>query len=213
VERGWLGVQIQPVTEEIAASLGLDSAKGALVADVLSGTPAQQAGVRSGDVIVSAAGEAMDDYRDLTKLIARIDAGTGIELTVIRDGRSRTLPVTIGSMPYEDGGSRAAAPAEDDDEPRIGLFLAPLTPELRSERGLDQNSTGVLVAQVEAGSPAQRAGIEAGSLISMVGQQPVSTPDEVIGAVRKAAKEERPSVLLRVEQDGEQRFVAVPFQG
>jgi serine protease Do len=213
VERGWLGVQIQPVTEEIAASLGLDSAKGALVADVLSGTPAQQAGVRSGDVIVSAAGEAMDDYRDLTKLIARIDAGTGIELTVIRDGRSRTLPVTIGSMPYEDGSSRAAAPAEDDDEPRIGLFLAPLTPELRSERGLDQNSTGVLVAQVEAGSPAQRAGIEAGSLISMVGQQPVSTPDEVIGAVRKAAKEERPSVLLRVEQDGEQRFVAVPFQG
>jgi serine protease Do len=212
VERGWLGVQIQPVTEEIAASLGLDSAKGALVADVLGGTPAEQAGVRSGDVIVSAAGEPMEDYRDLTKLIARIDAGTGIELTVIRDGRSRTLPVTIGSMPHEDGVTRPAAPAADDDEPRIGLFLAPLTPELRSERGLDADSTGVLVAQVEAGSPAQRAGIEAGSLISMVGQQPVSTPDEVIDAVRKAAKSDRPSVLLRVEQEGEQRFIAVPFQ-
>jgi serine protease Do len=212
VDRGWLGVQIQPVTEEIAASLGLDHAKGALVADVLDGTPAQQAGIHSGDIIVRAAGEPIEDYRDLTRLIADINAGTGVELTVVRNGQIQTLPVTIGRMPGEDGAQQAAAPA-DSGEPRIGLLLAPLTPELRSERGLADDSSGVLVAQVEAGSPAQRAGIEAGSLISMVGQQPVSSPDQVIDAVRKAAKDDRPSVLLRIEQGGEQRFVAVPFQG
>jgi serine protease Do len=98
-----------------------------------------------------------------------------------------------------------------DDEPRIGLMLAPLTPALRAERGMGEDAVGVLVAQVEAGSPAARAGIEPGSLISMVGQDPVSSPDEVADAVRAAAKQERPSVLLRVEKDGEQRFVAVPF--
>jgi len=210
VERGWLGVQIQPVTEEVAASLGLDSDEGVLVADVLDDSPAEKAGVNSGDVIISAAGERMTDYRDLTRLIAGIEAGTGVELTVFRDGRALTLPVTIGSMPRETV-AQAAPEGPDGDEPRIGLYLAPLTPALRSERGLDPDSEGVLVAQVEAGSPAQRAGIEAGSLISMVGQQMVSTPDEVATAVRKAAKDERPSVLLRVERDGEQRYVTVPL--
>jgi len=212
VDRGWLGVQIQPVTDEIAGSLGLDHAEGALVADVLNGTPAQKAGVRSGDVIIRAAGKPMDDYRDLTRLIAGIKAGTSIELTVIRDGHTKTLPVTIASMPGQDTSPQAAAPS-NDDEAHIGLYLAPLTPEAASERGLDPDSTGVLVEQVEAGSPAQRAGIEAGNLISMVGQQPVSSPDDVASAVRKAVKDNRPSVLLRVEQNGEQRFVAVPFRG
>jgi len=101
--------------------------------------------------------------------------------------------------------------AAEDTGPRIGLFLAPLTPEMRQERGLDADAPGVMVAQVETGSPAQRAGIKAGSLISMVGQEFVTSPDDVARAVREAAEQDRPSVLLRVEQDGEQRFVAVPF--
>jgi len=210
VERGWLGVQIQPVTDAVAGSLGLDSASGVLVADVLPDSPAEAAGVRSGDVILRAAGREMEEYRDLTKLIAGIDAGTEIELEVIRGGKVRVIDVTIGRMPGEDLAQREPA-VTADDEPRIGLMLAPLTPALRAERGMGADAVGVLVAQVEAGSPAARAGIEPGSLISMVGQDPVSSPDEVADAVRAAAKQERPSVLLRVEKDGEQRFVAVPF--
>ncbi len=211
VERGWLGVQIQPVSEEVAGSLGLQSAEGVLVADVLPNSPAMAAGVKSGDVIIKAAGEPMQEYRDLTKLIAGIDAGTQIELEVIRGGTTRPIEVTIGSMP--DDGLAMTKPGEAAEEagPRIGLFLAPLTPEMRQERGLDADAPGVLVAQVETGSPAQRAGIKAGSLISMVGQEPVTSPDDVARAVREAADQDRPSVLLRVEQDGEQRFVAVPF--
>jgi len=211
VERGWLGVQIQPVSEEVAGSLGLDTAEGVLVADVLPDSPAMGAGVKSGDVIVKAAGEEMKEYRDLTKLIASIDAGTDIELEVIRGGKVRMLDVTIGRMPRDDLAMTKPGEAAEDDGPRIGLFLAPLTPEMREERGLDADSSGVLVAQVEPGSPAQRAGIRAGSLISMVGQEAVDDPDDVARAVREAAEQDRPSVLLRVEQNGEQRFVAVPF--
>ena len=211
VERGWLGVQIQPVTEQVAASLGLAETRGVLVADVLEGTPAEAAGVQSGDVILEAAGQTMQEYRDLTKLIAGIEAGTRIELTISRAGRTLTLPVTIGSMPSQDMAQAKAPQSRGGDEPSIGLTLAPLTPEQRAERGLEDHAEGVLVAQVIPGSPAQRAGIKAGSVISMVGQEPVSTPEEVVTAVRSAADAERPAVLLRVEQDGEQRFVAVPF--
>jgi serine protease Do len=211
VDRGWLGVQIQPVTEEIAASLGLAEARGVLVADVLSGTPAQAAGINSGDVILEAAGERMGEYRDLTKLIAGIDAGTRIELQVFRSGDTLTIPVTIGEMPSDGQASNAAGEEPAGDEPRIGLYLAPLTPESRAERGIDADAAGVLVTQVAPGSPAQAAGIRAGSLISMVGQTPVTRPSQVVDAVKQAAASDRPSVLLRIEQDGEQRFVAVPL--
>ncbi|WP_462320249.1 Do family serine endopeptidase [Halochromatium sp.] len=211
VDRGWLGVQIQPVTEEIAASLGLPETRGVLVADVIAGTPAQAAGINSGDVILQAAGERMEEYRDLTKLIASIDAGTEIDLVLYRSGKTMTIPVTIGEMPSEDLAQAATDNEPAGDEPRIGLYLAPLTPELRAERGLDADASGVLVAQVAPGSPAQAAGIRAGSLISMVGQQAVTQPSQVVEAVKQAAASDRPSVLLRVEQDGEQRFVAVPI--
>jgi serine protease Do len=211
VDRGWLGVQIQPVSEAIAASLGLSETRGVLVADVLPGTPAQAAGIRSGDVILQAAGERMEEYRDLTKLIASIDAGTQIQLQVYRAGETLSIPVTIAEMPSDDMAQAASGNEPAGDEPRIGLYLAPLTPELRAERGLSADASGVLVAQVAPGSPAQAAGIRAGSLISMVGQQPVTQPSQVVDAVKQAAAAERPSVLLRIEQDGEQRFVAVPI--
>ncbi|MBK5939661.1 serine protease [Halochromatium roseum] len=211
VDRGWLGVQIQPVSEEIAASLGLPETRGVLVADVIAGTPAEAAGISSGDVILEAAGERMEEYRDLTKLIAGIDAGEKIDLVLFRSGQTLTLPVTIGEMPSEDMAQAASGNEPAGDEPRIGLYLAPLTPELRAERGLAADASGVLVAQVAPGSPAQAAGIRAGSLISMVGQQSVTQPSQVVEAVKQAAAADRPSVLLRVEQDGEQRFVAVPI--
>jgi serine protease Do len=211
VERGWLGVQIQPVSAEVAESLGLDEAEGVLVADVLPDSPAMTAGVKSGDVIVKAAGQEMKEYRDLTKLIAGIDADTRIELEVVRGGKVRVLDVIIGSMPHDGLAMTKPGEAAEQEGPRIGLFLTPLTPEMRAERGLAADAPGVLVAQVEKGSPAQRAGIKAGSLISMVGQETVDDPDDVARAVRAAAEQDRPSVLLRVEQDGEQRFIAVPF--
>lgn len=212
VERGWLGVQIQPVTEELAAGLGLDQATGVLVADLIPGSPAAASDLRTGDVILSASGQQLTSAKDLSKLVAATKAGTAMTLRLVRDGTTRDLTLTIGRMPDED--QVAAAPTEGADapeRPRLGLYLAPLTPELRAERGLGVDAAGVFVSQVEPDSPADRAGVEAGSLISMVGTELVSTPDQVASAVRVAAEERRESLILRVEKNGRPLFIAVPF--
>jgi serine protease Do len=212
VDRGWLGVQIQPVTEEVASSLGLPDRNGVLVTEVLPDGPAAAAGLRDGDVILRVSGETMTDYRDLTRLIASLDAGSQAQVELMRGGKRVTLPVTIGQMPT-DGQVVATAPSDQKDQARLGVYLAPLTPEARRQYNIRPDARGVLVAEVEPASPAARAGIRAGTLISMVGQQPVTDPGDVIRMIREAAAAGRPSVLLRVEQDGQQRFVPVPFAG
>ncbi|QVL46770.1 MAG: Do family serine endopeptidase [Thiocapsa sp.] len=212
VERGWLGVQIQPVTEELAAGLGLEQATGVLIADLVPGAPAAASDLRTGDVILSASGQPLSTPKDLSKLVAETKAGTEMTLRVVRDGRELDLTLTIGRMPEEE--RIAAAPSEDADaagRPRLGLYLSPLTPELRTERGLGADAAGVFVSQVEPDSPADRAGVEAGSLISMVGMESVSTPEQVVTAVRAAAEEKRDSLILRVVKDGRPLFIAVPF--
>lgn len=210
VERGWLGVQIQQVTEDVASSLGLPDRNGVLVAEVLADGPAAAAGLRDGDVILNVSGQQMTDYRDLTRLIASLSAGTVAQIELMRAGQRLILPVTIGRMPSL---TRVADASDKGEQARLGIQLAPLTPEYRREHNLHANASGVLVLRVEPDSPAARAGIRAGQLISMVGQQPTTSPEEVLTLIRKAAAQGRPSVLLRVEQNGQQRFVAVPFQG
>ncbi len=212
VTRGWLGVQIQPVTDEIAAGLGLGKTTGILVADVIADTPAARAGIQAGDVILSAAGQTMDDYKALTKLVAATDAGSTMALQIHRSGKVQDINVKIGPMPNDD--DVAVAPVSDDTndgQPRIGLYLAPLTPDVRKQQGIDTDSQGVLVAKVEPGSPAEEAGIRAGSLITMVGSTPVDSPEQVVAEVRAAAEQERPAVLLRIEHEGKLAFIAVPF--
>ena len=211
VDRGWLGVQIQPVTAEIAESLGMEKATGILIADVLPSSPAQAAGLKAGDLILSAGGETMDNYKALPMKVADMDAGQTLSLEIARGGDTRTVSVEVGPMPGQEVAARVPAEAADPDQPRIGLYLVPLTPEIRQRQGFDDQTRGVLIADVQEGSPAERAGIKAGSLISMVGQEEVSTPGQVVERVRSAARQQRSSVLLLVQQDGKQMFVTVPF--
>jgi serine protease Do len=213
VERGWLGVQIQPVTEELASALGLQGTNGVLVADVLPDGPSAGTDLKAGDVILQAGGQPIQDYKDLPKLIAATPAGTVMMLDLVRGGQPMTLNVTIGRMPGDETLAQADTSGTGDSaQPRLGLYLAPVTAELRKEQGFSPDSKGVYVAQVEPGSPAEQAGIQAGSLISMVGGEPVTSPDQVVAAVRQAAEDKRPAVLLRVEKDGKPMFVAVPFE-
>ncbi len=212
VERGWLGLQIQPVTEDLAAGLGLKGTDGVLVADVLRDGPSAGFDLKPGDVILSTDGNPIRDYKDLPKRVAATKAGTAMKLELVRAGKPLTVAVTVGQMPADDSQALAAdQPAAGEAQARIGLYLAPLTPELKREQGLGADSAGVFVARVEPGSPADQAGIEAGSLISMVGGAPVSTPEQAIAAVRAAAEAKRDAVVLRVEKDGKPQFVAVPF--
>ena len=211
VARGWLGVQIQPVTEIVAESLGLKKQQGALVASVVSDGPAERAGIETGDVIVRMDGEDLDDFKDLPKLVAKARAGSESILEVRRQGKTRKLEVEIGRMP-SDGVEVALASSDAvPDSARLGIHLAELTPEARERYGISEESAGVLVVGVEPGSPASKAGIRRGSLIQMVGQEPVESPGEVIAKVKEAAKQERSAVLLLVEHRGEKQFVAVEF--
>ena len=211
VVRGWLGVQIQAITDEIAESLGLDSNKGALVAAVEPGSPADRGGIRAGDVILGMNGKMLDDFKDLPKLVASTETGSESIVEVLRQGKTQQLEVEIGTMPGDDVKVALADDEKSDDTPKLGVYLAELTPEARQRFRIDKDSKGVLVAGVQPGSPAAKAGIEAGSLISMVGQETVNTPDDIITRVRQAASEKKSTVLLMVEQHGIQQFVAVKF--
>ena len=213
VERGWLGLQIQPVTEEIAAALGLTGTAGVLVADILPDGPAAGSELKPGDVILKAGGQTIKDYKELPKLIAATKAGTAMKLELVRAGTPQEVTLKVGAMPgNEPQAKNDDQGGGDQGRAQLGLALAPLTPEVRRDLGLPPGARGVFVARVQPGSPADEAGIEAGSLISMVGGQPVSTPAEVTEAVRAATAAKRGAVMLRVEKDGRPMFVAVPFK-
>jgi serine protease Do len=208
IDRGWLGVQIQPLTDDIAESLGLTETHGALVAGVEPGSPAALSGVKPGDVIVSMNGEKLEDFKDLPKLVAGFSAGSESTLQVKRQGEILDLEVEIGNMPNDDV---KVALADDTDTPKLGVYLSELTPEARQRYRIGKDTEGVLVAGVQQGSPAAKAGIEAGQVINMVGQETVQSPEDVISRVQQAADENRTSVLLMLEHKGVQRFVAVKF--
>jgi serine protease Do len=128
---------------------------------------------------------------------------------VRRRGKTRKVDVEIGRMPSDGIDVALAGTDPTPDSPRLGIHLAELTSEARRRHGISEESEGVLVAGVERGSPAAKAGIRTGSLIQMVGQEPVDSPGEVVARVREAAKRERPAVLLLIEHHGERQFVAV----
>jgi serine protease Do len=207
VERGFLGVQFQVVSDAVAKSLGLEDAKGALVANVVEDGPADRAGLRAGDVIVSLDGEPLDEPKDLPRLVAKARAGSQVGVEVLRDGAARQFDVEIGrSEPVE----LASVDDKAETPAKLGVSLSELTPEASRRAGVPQGE-GVLVTDVDRGSPASRAGIRAGHVITMVGQTAVASPSEVVAEVDSAAEEGRPSVLLLVEERGGKRFVAVEF--
>ncbi|MET0367507.1 MAG: Do family serine endopeptidase [Methylobacterium sp.] len=202
VARGYLGVQIQPVTQDIAEGLGLDKAKGALVDHAESGTPAAKAGLKSGDVIEKVNGETVDSARELSRRIASMKPGAEVKLGYLRGGKADTATVTLGSMPTD--GTKVASREDDNGgQVHLGLGLAPA-----AQVGLSDQ--GVAVMQVDPDGPAAAKGIERGDLILDVGGQSVSSPSDVAAQVRAAETSGRKAVLMRVKSaKGQTRFVAI----
>lgn len=210
VERGWLGVQVQMMTPEIAEGLGLKEAKGALVVTVTSDSPAAEAGLKSGDVILKVGADEVNDMKVLPRLVAEIESGTQVRFEILRDGGEKTLAVTIGRMP----GDEQVASAGDEDmttESTLGMSLSVLTPAARQQMGIPDDVTGVLVTGVRGDSPAAGMGIAPGDIVERIGQSRVTTPEQVAAGVRDAKTEKRGSVLVMVNHGGNKRFVALPL--
>ncbi|MFN4089912.1 MAG: DegQ family serine endoprotease [Alphaproteobacteria bacterium] len=215
--RGWLGVRIQTVTDEIAESLGLKEHRGALVASVTPGGPAEQAGIQPGDVILTFDGKRVDRMRRLPRIVAESRIGKEAPAEIWRKGEAVTLQVTVGELKEgEEAGSAAVSEepprGEDEAVPSLGLSLSAITPELRTRHGLAEDSKGVVVTSVEAGGPAEDKGLQEGDVIVEVNQDAVARPDDVVQQVETSRKDGKRSILLLLERKGDLRFVAVPIR-
>jgi len=202
VTRGWLGVMIQKVTPDIAESLGLSEPKGALVADVVKDGPAEEAGLKQGDVIVEYDGKPVNESAELPLLVARTPVGHTVKLKVIRDKKDETFTVKIAELKEEEAQQGGSGTSED-----LGLTVQTLTPELAENLGLDRGLKGVVVTQVDPGASAADAGLRRGDVILEVNRTPVKD----VAAYRKAVKSsgKGKSLLFLVRRGDNTIFLAV----
>ncbi|MDE1993283.1 MAG: PDZ domain-containing protein, partial [Rhizobiaceae bacterium] len=214
IDHGYLGVQIQSVTPDVADAVGLSKPEGALVAGVNDGTPAAEAGVKSGDIVTAVGNETVKTPKDLSRLVADLSPGDKKTLSVWRDGKNVDLNVTVGGN--DDGQKQAAndngdGQAHPANQPSLGIGLADLTPDVRQQLDLPHGVNGAVVASVNPDKTAAAAGIQTGDIIVSVNDKPVRDAHEVQSAVADASKAGRKSVLLLIERAGNKTFVAVPF--
>ncbi|WP_372398629.1 DegQ family serine endoprotease [Azospirillum sp. HJ39] len=213
VERGWLGVKIQEVTPDIADSVGLPQAKGALVADVTADSPAQRAGLHQGDVVLSYAGKPVDTLRDLTRGVAETKAGDTVELKVLREGREKTVAVRIDRLSEEQQVAAAEtgnAPAgQAEVAPVKGLKLAPLDPAARKRLGIGEDVHGVVVTGLTANVDVP---IRPGDVIERIGDSVVKSPADVRHHVAEAEKAGQKALLMLINRQGNESFVALKLK-
>jgi serine protease Do len=211
VSRGWIGVQIQPVTADIADSLGLKKAEGALVAEPQANGPAAKAGIESGDVITAVNGEVVKDARELARTIGGLAPGAAVKLNVLHKGQDKVINLTLGQLP-----NSVEAKADNDntdkgsankgtDVPKLGLTLAPAN----SVAGAGKD--GVVVTEVDPKSAAAERGFKEGDVILEVAGKSVTNAGDVRQAIDAARTDNKNSVLMRVKSGGSSRFVAVPL--
>lgn len=213
--RGWLGVRIQSVTDELAEGLSLDSPKGALISEVTPGGPAADSGLEAGDVILKFDGRDVVEMKDLPRMVAETNVGKDVRVVVWRDSKTQTLKVVLGLL--EEGPVTPPAEVDKPETPQaaesaLGMKLEPLTEANRGDYNIEAEVKGVLVVEVDAGSGAAQKGIRPGDVIVEVAQKGVSTPADVRGGVAAAKEEARKSVLMLVQSGADLRFVAVKIE-
>jgi serine protease Do len=194
VTRGWLGVSIQEVTPELAKSFGLKETIGALIADVTKDSPADKAGLQRGDVITKFNGTLVKDSRELPTLVAQGPVGEKVDLTVLRGGQEKTVTVALGELPAD---SQARAEQSQESTEKWGLTVAELTPDVARRFQLEPEQQGVVVVDIEPGSPAELQGLQRGDLIEEVDRTPVKSVEDFEKAVTKAQGKDTLLLLVR----------------
>ena len=209
--RGWLGVRIQDVTPELADALGLAEAKGALVTDVPEG-PAAEAGMQSGDVIVSFDGVQVGDTRGLVRQVGNTEVGKSVPVTVFRGGKTETIEIVLGRRETAEAvpaSVESTKPVTSDIE---GMEVSTLTDELRSQLDLPKDVAGLVVTQIDETSPAFEKGLRSGDVITEAGQEKVASAADLTARIDEARDAGRTSVLLLVRRGADPRFVALPVE-
>ena len=218
--RGWLGVSIQPVTDDIAESLSMKKARGALVAGLTPKGPAKNSGIKVGDVILKFDGHAISRMRDLPRIVAETPVGKAVDVVVLRKGKEETVPVTLGRL--EDGEKLIAANKNKDgksDEEKskafkaLGLTFGELNDETRKEFSIGADVSGVLITEVDPASKAAEKGIKAGRVVSEIGQESVNSSEDVKARLDALRKEGRKKALLLIAApDGQLSFIVLNLE-
>ncbi|WP_107495197.1 Do family serine endopeptidase [Thalassobius sp. I31.1] len=211
--RGWLGVRIQDVSEDVAEALGLENTNGALVTDVPAG-PAEEAGLQQGDVILSFDGVDVEDTRGLVREVGNAEVGKAVRVVVYRDEGTQTLLVTLGRRETAEGND---APMEkpEAEEPQtsdiLGMTLSGLSDDLRAQMGLPENAEGLVIMSLDPEGAAVAKGLQIGDVITEAGQQQIRSIADFEARIEDARDAGRKSLLMLVRRGGDPRFVAVPL--
>ena len=212
--RGWLGVYIQEVTPDIAESLGLDDAIGALISSVNEDGPAAKGGIQPGDVIVKFDGMLIEKMRDLPRIVAETDIGAKVKVELFRQGKRETVTVTLGELEKAELAGVIDNGRGQSDEfsfGSLGFSVANLNAALAKELGLDGDARGVVVREVVQGSPAADKGLTVGDILRRYGQRPIDDAASLAADIKKAETAGRSGVLLLIERDGRERFIQISF--
>jgi len=208
VRRSMLGVGVQSMTSDLAAGLGIKGVRGVVINSVVSGGPADRAGLKTGDVITAINGVPVNDSNALRNTIASTAPGTDLTLTVLRNGSEHQIHAKLGELTADNArGSSGSSGGGSSDSGRLGLSLTPLTPEIASQLGIRRGAQGVVVDSVDPNGAAARAGIEEGDVLQQINGQPVRNAEDARSALAKSG--DRPPVLL-INRHGQTIFVAVP---
>jgi serine protease Do len=207
VTRGWLGVAIQAVTPELAKSFGLKEPMGALVAEVTKNGPAEKAGIERGDVITAFNGTPVKDSHELPALVARSPVGDKAEVTLLHNGKEKTISVKLGELTDQ----QAKASSTEESGESWGMTVSAISPEVARRFQLDRSQKGVIVTEVEPGSPAETAGIQAGDIVEEINRQPIDSVDAFNKAM--TAAKEKETLLLLAKRGNATSFFALRKQG
>ncbi|MDD2876175.1 MAG: Do family serine endopeptidase [Acidiphilium sp.] len=220
ITRGFIGVQVQMISPEMATAMGLKShdgaTDGALVAETVPNGPAAKAGLKPGDVITQVDGKAVTNPRDLALAISEIKPGDAAKVNYERDGQEKSTAITVEKMPSDAEAAFSQGPSSNNpnastNKPELGLTLAPLTESDRQQLNMPMSSQGAVVASVVPNSPADEAGLRSGDVVVGVGSTPVTNPDDAVAAIHKAEAQKAKAIALRVMRGNQAIFVAVPL--
>ena len=208
IARGYLGVQMQPLTDTLAKAVGLPNDEGVLVDAVTKDSPAARADLQQGDVITAFDGHAVTGTRDLAMAVANTPSGKTVSMTVWRNGHSHPESITVGTQDT----TRVASAGDAASERPVGMSLQTLTPDMRDQLNLAPNTTGVIVAQVTPGSNADESGVQAGDVIQRVGGSPVRSPDQVAEAIQAAQHSKKDAISMLVMRNGVSSYLGLQLQ-